>query len=141
MRPFRKKKDKKVEKVKNVNEKPFEETNKVERLKLLCVIVNRNQGQFFINSFLENNIACAFDVYGKGTAPREIYDIIGMNDNKKDLVMALVKASDIEKINKIIQTRFNVSKQAKGISFTIPIDSMAGVVMYKFLTNSRERRS
>lgn len=131
-----------VEKIKNknLNEKPYEKTNKVEKLKLLCVIVNRNQGQFFVDSFLDQNVAAAFDVYGKGTAPREIYDIIGMSDNKKELVLALIKESDLEKVLKIIKTRFSVSKTAKGVAFTIPVNSMAGVVMYKFLTNNRERK-
>ncbi len=131
-----------VEKIKNknLNEKPYEKTNKVEKLKLLCVIVNRNQGQFFVDSFLDQNVAAAFDVYGKGTAPREIYDIIGMSDNKKELVLALIKESDLEKVLKIIKTRFSVSKAAKGVAFTIPVNSMAGVVMYKFLTNNRERK-
>lgn len=131
-----------VEKIKNknLNEKPYEKTNKVEKLKLLCVIVNRNQGQFFLDSFLDQNVAAAFDVYGKGTAPREIYDIIGMSDNKKELVLALIKESDLEKVLKIIKTRFSVSKAAKGVAFTIPVNSMAGVVMYKFLTNNRERK-
>jgi len=131
-----------VEKIKNknLNEKPYEKTNKVEKLKLLCVIVNRNQGQFFVDSFLDQNVAAAFDVYGKGTAPREIYDIIGMSDNKKELVLALIKESDLEKVLKIIKTRFSVSKAAKGVAFTITVNSMAGVVMYKFLTNNRERK-
>lgn len=131
-----------VEKIKNknLNEKPYEKTNKVEKLKLLCVIVNRNQGQFFVDSFLDQNVAAAFDVYGKGTAPREIYDIIGMSDNKKELVLALIKENDLEKVLKIIKTRFSVSKAAKGVAFTIPVNSMAGVVMYKFLTNNRERK-
>lgn len=131
-----------VEKIKNknLNEKPYEKTNKVEKLKLLCVIVNRNQGQFFVDSFLDQNVGAAFDVYGKGTAPREIYDIIGMSDNKKELVLALIKESDLEKVLKIIKTRFSVSKAAKGVAFTIPVNSMAGVVMYKFLTNNRERK-
>lgn len=131
-----------VEKIKNknLNEKPYEKTNKVEKLKLLCVIVNRNQGQFFVDSFLDQNVAAAFDIYGKGTAPREIYDIIGMSDNKKELVLALIKESDLEKVLKIIKTRFSVSKAAKGVAFTITVNSMAGVVMYKFLTNNRERK-
>ncbi len=126
---------------KNLNEKPYEKTNKVERLKMLCVIVNRNQGQFFVDSFLDQNVAVAFDVYGRGTAPREIYDIIGMSDNKKELVIALIKESDLDKVLNIIKTRFSVSKAAKGVAFTIPVDSMAGVVMYKFLTNNRERKA
>ncbi len=125
---------------KSVESKPsFESENKIERLKLLVIIVNRNQGQFFVSRFLENDISAVFEVYGKGTAPKEIYELVGLNDSKKDLVLGIIKESDLDKYMKIINERFSFSPTSKGVAFTIKISSMAGVIMYKFLTNNKER--
>ena len=64
-------------------------------------------------------------------------EIMGIIDSRKSLIVCIVKESLIDKITKIIQDRFSISKQAKGISFMIPITSVAGVFIYKYLTNNR----
>ena len=133
------KKTRKKIKNENNNKSSFESENKIEKLKILIIIVNRNQGQFFVNRFLENGLSAVFEVYGKGTAPKEIYELVGLSDSKKDLVLCLIKDSDLEKYKCIIYERFAFSRTSKGIAFTIKVSSMAGVVMYKFLTNNRER--
>lgn len=133
------KKTRKKIKNENNNKSSFESENKIEKLKILIIIVNRNQGQFFVNRFLENGLSAVFEVYGKGTAPKEIYELVGLSDSKKDLVLCLIKESDLEKYKCIIEERFSFSRTSKGIAFTIKVSSMAGVVMYKFLTNNRER--
>lgn len=117
----------------------FEKTNKLENLKLFFIIVNKGQGNFFINSFIENGVSSVFNLYGNGTAPNEIYEVLGMDDNKKDIVLAAIKLSDVEKVKKIIEERFNVSKYSKGVAFSVKIDSIAGVIAYKYLVNNRER--
>ena len=133
------KKTRKKIKNENNNKSSFESENKIEKLKILIIIVNRNQGQFFFFFFLENGLSAVFEVYGKGTAPKEIYELVGLSDSKKDLVLCLIKESDLEKYKCIIEERFAFSITSKGIAFTIKVSSMAGVVMYKFLTNNRER--
>ena len=46
------KKTRKKIKNENNNKSSFESENKIEKLKILIIIVNRNQGQFFVNRFL-----------------------------------------------------------------------------------------
>lgn len=116
---------------------PYDQQNKIEKIKLLCVIVNRSQANFYINTFNDAGVSCVFDVFGEGTAPKEMQEIMGIIDSRKSLIVCIVKESMIDKITKIIQDRFSISKQAKGISFMIPITSVAGVFIYKYLTNNR----
>jgi len=115
----------------------FESKNKIEKLKVLCVIAPRTHGAFYTKAFSELDVSCCFEVYGRGMATKEIIDILGISDNKKTLVVALIKESDLEKVKNMIRNRFNVSNSSRGIAFTIPVDSMAGVIIYKFLTNTR----
>ena len=97
------KKTRKKIKNENNNKSSFESENKIEKLKILIIIVNRNQGQFFVNRFLENGLSAVFEVYGIGTAPKEIYELVGLSDSKKDLVLCLIKESDLEKYKCIIE--------------------------------------
>lgn len=116
----------------------YEDTFVIQKLKMLCIIVNRHQGDYFINKLMENKVGAAFLVYGTGTATREIYDLLGVGDTKKDIVLSLVKESDVPVIKKMISDRFSVSKKAKGIAFFSDVNSLAGVLMYKYFTNTRE---
>lgn len=116
----------------------YEDNFVIQKLKMLCIIVNRHQGDYFINKLMENNVGAAYLVYGTGTATREIYDLLGVGDTKKDIVLSLVKESDVPEIKNMISERFNVSKKAKGIAFFADVNSIAGVLMYKYFTNTRE---
>ncbi len=116
----------------------YEDTFEIQKLKMLCIIVNRHQGDYFIGKLMENNVAAAFLVYGTGTATREIYDLLGVGDTKKDIVLSLVKESDVPTIKKMISDRFSISKKAKGIAFFMEVNSLAGVLMYKYFTNTKE---
>ena len=130
--------NKKLNEVKNKKNKRTSNSNtKVEKLKLLCVIVHRNQANFYIDSFTNLGVSEVYDVFGEGTAPKDIDTIVGTNDSDKSLVMCLVKESLLNKCLEIINGRFLLSKQAKGIAFTIPIKSMVGVIMYRYLANKR----
>ena len=123
---------------KNISKKSYDQEFELKKLRVLCIIVNRYQGDYFINEFARREVGASFLVYGTGTATKEIYDILGIGETKKDIVLSLVKESDIPELKKLIEARFNVSKKAKGIAFFIGIDSIAGVLIYKYLTNTKE---
>lgn len=116
----------------------YEDNFVIQKLKMLCIIVNRHQGDYYINKLMENKVGAAFLVYGTGTATREIYDLLGVGDTKKDIVLSLVKESDVPSIKQMISDRFNVSKKAKGVAFFADVNSLAGVLLYKFFTNTKE---
>lgn len=134
-----------IKKVKNLRIKkatkvkedlPFEKRNEILPLKLMIVIVDHGQGEYFLNGFSELNVSCSLSLLGKGTAPKELYDVLGFG-SKKDIVIGIVKENELEKIKDFIKNRFNVSKKAKGVAFSIKINSIVGVLIYKFLTNTR----
>lgn len=121
----------------NKDVKAYDNEFKIEKVKMFVIIVGRNQSDYFLNEFKNTEIACSFVVYGRGTATKDIYEVLGVGETKKDIIFALVKESDIEKLKEIINYRFKASKAAKGVAFSIPFDSMAGVLMYRYLTNTK----
>lgn len=120
----------------------YDKEFKTKKIKVFVIIVNRNQGDFFVKKFEDLGVGASFVVYGKGTATREIYDILGVGDTKKDIVLSLVDETNIENIKSVVKERFSVSEKSKGIAFSLGIDSIAGVLIYKYLTNTKvnERR-
>lgn len=127
-----------AETVQEVHKKPYDQEFELKKLKVLCIIVNRHQGDYYINEFASREVGASFLVYGTGTATREIYDLLGIGETKKDIVLSLVKESDIPTLKEVIINRFKISKRAKGVAFFMDIDSIAGVLLYKYLTNTKE---
>jgi len=137
-------KDKKASNTSKVNKstinKAYDEQYLIEPLKLLFVIVNKYQGNYFLDAFKELGVSCAFLSYGKGTATDDLKHILGIGEDKKDVVICLVKSDEIDNYLKICKERFKVSRAAKGIAFAVPVDSMISVFAYRFITNTRQNR-
>ncbi len=115
----------------------FEHRNEISKLKLFVVIVSRGQADAIVSRLQEAEVAAAFIVSGQGTAPNEISDLIGPFEAKKQIVFAVVKEENAEKVVTLLKERFKVSKAASGVAFSIKITSLVGVSIYKFLSNTR----
>lgn len=121
----------------NKNYVPYEKTHRLRSLLLVVTIVGKGQGDAIValaNKY-ESNIS--FSVRGKGTAPNNFYAILGSGSLKKDVIFSVMKELTYEGFAKELKARFAVSPMAKGISFCVKLDSVAGVSVYKMLSNSR----
>ena len=130
------KRKKKIEEIRE-GSATFDKDYEITKLKIMVIIVERNQGDYFIKEFEKKGVAASFSIYGTGTATKEIYDILGVGDTKKDIVLSLVRVDKIEELKSVIIERFQQNKKYKGISFCVDIDSVAGVLVYKYLANQR----
>jgi hypothetical protein len=119
---------------------PYEDSFVLRPLKQLVVIINRYQGDYFMDAFKEIGVSASFLSYGEGTATSDLRHILGIGEDKKDIVFSLVTDDNLEKCLNICRERFSVSKDAKGIAFTIKVDSIVSVLAYKFLTDTRQNR-
>lgn len=130
-------------KEKDNKRKPFDKRETIESLILYFVIVSRDQSKYFIDRFNKAGISMNMVVYGYSDPPEEIQKhIIAYDTLKKDIILTFCKYSDINKIHEIIEERFKVSNLAKGVAFGVPIDSVAGIMTYKFLSdyNNKEKK-
>lgn len=139
----RKKVEKKDSKSINKEKRSYQELYKTEKLYLSIIIVSRYQGEYYVERFIKEGCSLSFIIYGKGTAPSELLYVLGTPQSKKDVVISVVKESLKDKVNSIIDERFNFSKSAKGIAFMIDFDSVMGVLSYRYLSDTRvnERRN
>jgi hypothetical protein len=115
---------------------PYAKRNKVQKLYVLVTIVNRDASDVFIDFYrtLESNFQIVF--YGKGTATKEIATYLGLSEVNKDIVLSIIREDRVKEALDYINRRFQVSKRHKGVAFTIKMQSIIGVSVYKFLSNT-----
>ena len=130
---------KKERKVDN-NTSNYTSKYEVEKLFASFVIVTRYQGSYFVDKFIDLGVSSSFIVFGKGTAPSEMIYTLGLPESKKDVVITVFKESMKDKINEIIEERFNFSSSSKGVSFIIPLDSVMGLLSYRFMSDTKINR-
>jgi len=117
-------------------EKKFENNNNVKSLILFITIVNFGQSKFIENIFQNCKASASFVQLGTGTANREALDILGIENNGKDVIYSIVSEDKQDEIKKELAAFFVMNKKTRGITMTIKLDSMIGVTLYKFFTNT-----
>lgn len=116
--------------------KRFQNEAPIEKLVLLMIIVPHGAADTFEDFLKENNVAMQLFLSGQGTAPQDLRGLLGLDDLRKDIIIAPIKQSQAAMILQYIEMRFQLVPKKKGIAFTVSMTSMIGVALYKFLTNS-----
>lgn len=117
---------------------PFEKTAVLKKLKLLVIIINKNQTEFFIDLLQKNDSGVQIYFQGHGTASSQLSDLMGLGETDKDILVSVVREELVPHILECIEARFSLSRKAKGLAFTLPVTSVVGVSIYKYLTNSTQ---
>ena len=117
---------------------PFDQEHVLRPLKLFFIVVPYGQANAIISRLNEFDIACSFVFNGEGNAKYFVDDNKRLPDSKKQIVLTLVREDKVEFVRRKLEERFNVSKAARGFAFSIKVTSVAGVSIYKFLTNTRK---
>jgi len=117
---------------------PFDKEHVLRPLKLFFIVVPYGQANAIISRLNEFDIACSFVFNGEGSARYFVDDVRRLPDSKKQIVLTIVREDKVEFIKRKLEERFSVSRAARGFAFSIKITSVAGVSIYKFLTNTRK---
>ena len=115
---------------------PYEQTHRLRPLLLVTTIVPEGQSGYVIQLSNENEAAICCVCHGKGTISAEMALALSL-PMKKEVVFSLIRADRWGAYKAQLAQRFSVSKMAKGIAYAIPVDSVAGISIYKMLTNTR----
>lgn len=114
----------------------YEKTNEIKPLCLYVTIVNRGQANAIVSMFQRVGSSAQFINVGTGTASRNVLDILGIEDNEKEVVYCFIKEELVPEAKKELEAFFAINKKNKGIGFSIKLTSIIGVKLYRFLTNS-----
>ena len=72
---------------------------------------------------------------GNGTAQRKMLDILGIEDNKKEVVFSLIKEELIPDMKKDLEAFFISNKRNKGIGYSLDLTGIIGVKFYRFIAD------
>ena len=117
---------------------PFEEEHEIRSMKLFFIIVPYGQANAIISRLNEFDVACNFIFNGEGVAKNFVDDFRGIMDSKKQIILTIIREDKVEFVKRKLEERFALSRASRGFAFSIKITSVAGVSIYKFLTNSRK---
>lgn len=108
----------------------------LQKLSVFITIVSRGQGNYVLKLFENEGASAQFVTHGEGTAREEIRDILGIDDNGKEVIFTILKNSNLESAKRELDAFFKVSKKNRGIGFSIPMTSLIGMKVYHFLANT-----
>ena len=111
-------------------------SSSIKKLKLLVTVVNRSKAIYYLDLLEQFEINMQTVIYGRGTADKELFSLLKIDENEKAIILSVVKE---EKTNDVLETlteKFDKIKNGKGIAFTIPMQSIIGVSLYQFLSNN-----
>ena len=115
----------------------YEQSHQIQPLKLVVIIVPEGQESAIIDILNGLEISVAFISRAKGTATSDFYDVMGIGESSKQVVISLVKESLWPQLKEKLAVRFSVSAWSKGIAFMTSLTALSGVSAYKMLTNTR----
>lgn len=107
------------------------------KLKLLVTIVNRNKTEFYMDFLSGYEVNFQTTALGQGTARSETLHLLGLDDAERGVIFSVIREDKAEEILRDLENKFHTIKNGKGIAFTIPLTSVIGVAMYRFLSNNR----
>ena len=115
----------------------IENRKNLHKLYIFVTIVDYHQSDQVVKILEGVGCATSFIQVGQGTSTKKIYDILGMRDDKKGVIISIVR-DDKRSETCYVLNEYLVTgqEQNRGISFSIPVNSLIGAKLYYFLTNS-----
>ena len=118
-----------------VNEEPFK--TDLKKLKLLITVVNRKKTEFYMDYLTSFEVNFQTALAAQGTAKSDTLYLLGLEDSDKSVIFSVVREDKVTDIMHGLEDKFQTLKNGKGIAFTIPLTSVIGVAIYRFLSNNR----
>ena len=108
----------------------------IKKLKLLFTVVDKPKGEFYMDVISQFEVNCQIVTGGKGTATSDMVDLLGLNPQKA-VIVSVIREDMTDQLMKVLEEKFRTIRNGKGIAFAVPMSSVIGVNMYRFLSNNR----
>lgn len=108
-----------------------------QKLKVLVTIVGRNKAEFYMDLLQSMNVNLQLAMLGRGTANREMLNLLGLSDSDKSVIFSVVRSDRAKEMLALLDEKFRTVRGGKGIAYTIPMTSVVGVAIYRFLSDNR----
>ena len=114
-------------------------TSDIQKLKLLITIVDRTKAELYMDLLQAFDVNAQMAVAAQGTATTEMLhylELAGIS-SEKTVIFSIIREDEVKNALDMLEDKFHTIKNGKGIAFTTPLSSIAGVAIYQFLSNNR----
>lgn len=126
-----------MEKKTRKTKKPASTAGDIRKLKILVTVVNRSKTEFFMDFLTSFEVNFQTSVLAQGTARSETLYMLGLEDSDKSVIFSVIREDKATEALQALEDKFHTLKNGKGIAFTVPMSSVIGVAMYRFLSNHK----
>jgi hypothetical protein len=112
--------------------------NGFKKLKLLITVVNRRKTELFMDLLTSYEVNFQTAVLAQGTAHSEMLYMLGLEESDKSVIFSVLREDKVTEAMHMLEEKFTTIKDGKGIAFTVPMSSVIGVAIYRFLSNHRQ---
>lgn len=109
----------------------------VRPIKLLIAIVSRGQGPKVSKEAHRLGAHGGIVALGRGTAPSEMLDILGIGGSEKDIFICAVYANEAHDILTALSDKMGFERPGGGVAFTIPVQSVGGTTLLGMLIGEK----
>ena len=109
----------------------------IKKLKLLITVVDRAKGEFYLDVISQFDVNCQLAMGGLGTATSELVELLGLEPHKA-VILSVAREDLVDTIMNTLEDKFATIRNGKGVSFAVPLSSVIGVNLYRFLSDRRE---
>lgn len=107
------------------------------KLKILITVVNRSKTEFYMDLLQNYEINFQTSVLAQGTAKSEMLSLLGLEDSDKSVIFSIIREDNATDALHALEDKFHTVRNGKGIAFTVPMSSVIGVAIYRFLSNHK----
>lgn len=108
-----------------------------QKLKLLITIVNKNKAEFYMDFLQSFEVNLQLKMNARGTANSELLHYMGLEESEKRVIFSLIREDQAQPALQALEEKFATLRGGKGIAYTVPLSSVAGVAIYQFLSNNK----
>ena len=125
-------------KTKTTASNPEAVDNGFKKLKLLITVVNRKKTELYMDLLTAYEVNFQTSVLAQGTAHSEMLYMLGLEESDKSVIFSVLREDRATEAMHMLEEKFQTIKDGKGIAFTVPMSSVIGVAIYRFLSNHRQ---
>lgn len=104
------------------------------KMKMLVTIVDRENGEDIVATLKENGSYYNMMLMGRGTAPSELIDLLGLGDTAKYVILSFAASENVPRLLQTLQENHRFCEAGNGIAFTVPMDGIGGPTTLAFLS-------
>ena len=108
----------------------------IKKLKLLFTVVDRRKADFYLDVLSQFDVNFQMTVGGVGTANSELLELLGL-EPQKAVILSVMRENTVDDAMNCLEEKFHTIRNGKGISFAVPLSSVIGVNLYRFLSDNR----